>query len=59
MKIIIYVKMDTPEPLLLCEGVLGIVTYHPDVLATSRKRSSLVSNTNGAGEIDMWCEAST
>ena len=35
MKTSVYIKMDTPEQLLLSEGVcrqLKIITYHPDVL---------------------------
>ena len=36
----VYIKMDSPEPLLLAEGVcrqLKIITYHPDVLAEQRQ----------------------
>ena len=35
MKTTICVKMDAPKPLLLLCHQLDIVTYHPDVLATS------------------------
>ena len=41
----VYVKMDSPEPLLLAEGVcrqLEIISYHPDVIANTsqlKKRS--------------------
>ena len=37
----VYVKMDTPEPLLLAEGVcrqLKIISYHPDVTTGNSQR---------------------
>ena len=37
----VYIKMDTPEPLLLSDGVcrqLGILQYHPDGQVCSRKK---------------------
>ena len=42
MKTVVYVKMDTKEPLLLSEGVcrqLGIIQYHPDVVPRSSART--------------------
>ena len=36
----VYIKMDSPTPLLLSEGVccqLGIITYHPDIHPAGRK----------------------
>lgn len=43
MKTLVYVKMDAAEQLLLGEGVcrqLGIVSYHPDVLATTEEQKT-------------------
>ena len=38
----VYIKMDTPDPLLLSEGVcrqLGILQYHPDVQVCFLKKT--------------------
>ena len=53
MKMAVYVKMNSPEQLLLSEGVchqLGTLTYYPDVQPGNGDKKRLKSKSDEASE---------